>query len=70
MGDTRTPTRMSIITYTFYIPAKVLGFLRYGLMGLAVVTSVYLFLNLFIQIVLLEGFVIPRRQRQQQGTAL
>ena len=66
MGDTRTPTRMSIVTYTLYIPAKVLGFLRYGLMGLAVVTSVYLFLNLCIQVVLLEGFVIPRRQRQQQ----
>ena len=27
MGDTRTPTRMSIVTYTLYIPAKVLGFL-------------------------------------------
>ncbi len=70
MGDTRTPTRMSIVTYTLYIPAKVLGFLRYGLMGLAVVTSVYLFLTLLIQVVLLEGFVIPRRQRQQQGTVL
>jgi putative peptidoglycan lipid II flippase len=64
MGDTRTPTRMSIVTYTLYIPAKVLGFLRYGLMGLAVVTSVYLFLNLVIQILLLEGFVIPKRQKQ------
>jgi putative peptidoglycan lipid II flippase len=64
MGDTRTPTRMSIVTYTLYIPAKVLAFLRYGLMGLAVVTSAYLFLNLCIQIVLLEGFVIPRRARQ------
>ena len=64
MGDTRTPTRMSIVTYTLYIPAKVFGFLRYGLMGLAVVTSVYLFLNLVIQILLLEGFVIPKRQKQ------
>jgi len=64
MGDTRTPTRMSIVTYTIYIPAKILAFLRYGLMGLAVVTSAYLFLNLCIQIVLLEGFVIPRRARQ------
>jgi putative peptidoglycan lipid II flippase len=62
MGDTRTPTRMSIVTYTLYVPAKVLGFMRYGLMGLAVVTSVYLFVNLIIQILLLEGFVIPRRK--------
>jgi putative peptidoglycan lipid II flippase len=68
MGDTRTPTRMSIVTYTLYIPAKVLGFLRYGLIGLAVVTSGYLFLNLFIQLVLLEGFVIPKRQRQTSAT--
>jgi putative peptidoglycan lipid II flippase len=64
MGDTRTPTRMSIVTYTIYIPAKILAFLHYGLMGLAVVTSAYLFLNLCIQIVLLEGFVIPGRARQ------
>lgn len=64
MGDTRTPTRMSIVTFTLYIPAKVFGFMRYGLMGLAVVTSVYLFVNLIIQILLLEVFVIPRRQKQ------
>ncbi len=69
MGDTRTPTRMSVITYTLYIPVKVFGFLRYGLLGLAVVTSGYLILNLLIQMFLLEFFVIPRRRRQQQGTA-
>lgn len=64
MGDTRTPTRMSIVTYTLYVPAKVIGFMLYGLMGLAVVTSIYLFVNLIIQILLLEGFVIPKRQNQ------
>ncbi len=63
MGDTRTPTRMSIVTYTLYVPAKVIAFMKYGLMGLAVVTSIYLFVNLIIQILLLEGFVIPRRQK-------
>jgi putative peptidoglycan lipid II flippase len=67
MGDTTTPTRMSIVTYTLYIPAKVLGFYRYGLVGLAVVTSAYLFLNLVIQILLLEGYVIPKRERQAHG---
>ena len=55
---------MSIVTYTLYVPAKVIGFMRYGLMGLAVVTSIYLFVNLIIQVLLLEGFVIPRRQKQ------
>ena len=67
MGDTSTPTRMSIVTYTLYIPAKVLGFYCYGLLGLAVVTSAYLFLNLVIQILLLEGYVIPKRERQAHG---
>jgi len=64
MGDTRTPTRMSIVTYTLYVPAKVIGFMQYGLMGLAAVTSIYLFVNLTIQVLLLEGFVIPKRQKQ------
>lgn len=64
MGDTRTPTRMSIITYTLYVPAKVIGFMKYGLMGLAVVTSIYVFVNLIVQVLLLERFVIPRRQKQ------
>jgi len=64
MGDTTTPTRMSIVTYTLYVPAKVIAFMQYGLMGLAVVTSIYLFVNLIIQVLLLEGFVIPRRQKQ------
>lgn len=64
MGDTRTPTRMSIVTYTIYIPAKVLGFMYYGLIGLAVVTSIYLFVNLIIQVLLLERWVIPKRQSE------
>ena len=64
MGDTRTPTRMSIVTYTIYIPAKVLGFMYYGLIGLAVVTSIYLFVNLIVQVLLLERWVIPKRQRE------
>jgi putative peptidoglycan lipid II flippase len=66
MGNTRTPTRMSIVTYTLYVPIKVLVFLRYGLMGLAVVTSAYFFVNLTVQVVLLEGFVIPGRRTQPQ----
>jgi putative peptidoglycan lipid II flippase len=64
MGDTRTPTRMSIVTYTIYIPAKVVGFMYYGLIGLAVVTSIYLFVNLIVQVLLLERWVIPKRQQE------
>jgi putative peptidoglycan lipid II flippase len=44
-GDTRTPTRISVWTYTGYIPAKIAAFFFGGLAGLAVVTSVYYVLN-------------------------
>jgi len=63
MGDTRTPTRMSVIIFTLYIPAKVFAFMKYGLLGMAWVTSAYLFLNVAIQVLVLEKFVIPKRQQ-------
>lgn len=59
MGDTRTPTRMSVITYSIYIPVKVFIFFRYGLLGLALVTSIYIFVNLFLLILLLEKSSLP-----------
>ena len=63
MGDTRTPTRLSVITFTLYIPAKILGFLYYGLLGLAVVTSIYLFVNLVLQMILIERIMRSRQRR-------
>ncbi len=53
-GDTVTPTRMSIFTYTAYIPAKVISFYFLGVMGLALTTSFYYIANLLLQILLLE----------------
>jgi len=35
-GDTRTPTRLTLVTYTLYMPIKILAFSRWGLQGLAV----------------------------------
>lgn len=61
MGDTRTPTRLFILTYTIYIPIKVLTFLHYGLMGLAIATSVHLVLNFLLQFAVLERATSPRR---------
>jgi putative peptidoglycan lipid II flippase len=69
MGDTQTPTRMSIVTYSLYIPAKIIVFLRFGIMGLAVVTSIYLFVNLTLQVLLLEKFSLPRRAEQSEKSA-
>lgn len=53
-GDTATPTRMSMLTYTAYIPGKVITFHYWGIAGLAIVTSVYYMANLSLQIYLLE----------------
>jgi hypothetical protein len=43
-----------IVTYTVYIPIKILVFLRYGVIGLAVVTSIHLVINCLLQLIVLE----------------
>ena len=53
-GDTLTPTRISIISYTAYIPVKVGAFYLFGVIGLAITTSIYYLVNLSLQIYLLE----------------
>ena len=54
IGDTRTPTMLFIGTFTIYIPIKILVFLRYGVVGLAVVTSLHLAVNFLLQLWVLE----------------
>lgn len=61
MGDTKTPTMLFIWTFTIYIPIKVLVFLHYGLVGLAVATSAHLLLNFLLQFIVLER-VTARKQ--------
>jgi putative peptidoglycan lipid II flippase len=53
-GDTTTPTRMSILTFTAYIPCKVVAYNYWGVMGLSISTSIYILINLTLQIYLLE----------------
>lgn len=53
-GNTLTPTRMSMLTYTAYIPGKVIVFYFWGVVGLAIATSIYYIANLSLQIYLLE----------------
>lgn len=53
-GNTVTPTRMSVITFTVYVPLKIIGFLVWGLPGLAISTSLYFISNFAIQLVLLK----------------
>ena len=54
MGDTKTPTMLFVWTFTVYVPIKVLVFLHYGLLGLAVATSAHLIVNFLLQLVVLE----------------
>lgn len=53
-GNTITPTRMSMMTYTVYIPCKVAVFYFWGMIGLAIVTSIYYITNLLLLVYLLE----------------
>ena len=49
LGDTTTPTRIGIYSYTFYIPAKLALFYYFGVLGLALSTSMFFAVNLFLQ---------------------
>lgn len=53
-GNTKTPTRMSMLTYTVYIPCKVAAFYFWGVEGLAIATSMYYLGNLSCLIYLLK----------------
>lgn len=54
-GNTITPTRMSMITYTAYIPCKIIAFYFFNIVGLALATSIYYIINSLCQIYLLES---------------
>ncbi len=49
LGDTVTPTRIGMYSYTFYIPAKFVLFYYYGVMGLALSTGAFVLVNFFLQ---------------------
>lgn len=49
LGDTLTPTRLGIYSYTCYLPAKFALFYYYNIMGLAVATSLFFMFNFFFQ---------------------
>ena len=56
VGDTVTPTRIGIISYTIYIPVKLASYLHFGVPGLAISTSIYFMANLVAQ-----GLILERR---------
>lgn len=55
-GDTRTPTRLGILSYTVFVPIRVVAYSYFGVHGLAVAASAFVFVNLVGQL-----FVLSRR---------
>jgi putative peptidoglycan lipid II flippase len=49
MGNTKTPTKVSTLLYTLYIPVKIVAFFKFGLIGLAITVSAYFLTNSVIQ---------------------
>ena len=54
IGDTRTTTQMSILSYTAYVPCKVAAFYFWGIAGLSIATTIYFMTNLSIQIYIFQ----------------
>jgi peptidoglycan biosynthesis protein MviN/MurJ (putative lipid II flippase) len=53
VGDTQTPTWMTVVLYTLYVPLKFWAFYRWGMEGLAISISGYYLLSVGIQLLLL-----------------
>lgn len=70
IGDTRTPTVLFIGTFTVYVPIKILAFLRYGVIGLAVVTSLHLVVNFLLQLAVLERIAVRRAAGETPGSSI
>jgi peptidoglycan biosynthesis protein MviN/MurJ (putative lipid II flippase) len=52
-GDTRTPTWLSMVSFTIYVPIKVGAFFAFGILGLAACISAYYLANAALQVALL-----------------
>jgi putative peptidoglycan lipid II flippase len=59
-GDTRTPTRLGVWTYTLYVPVKIFAFLRFGLVGVAASISLFVLANFVLQFIQLEQAQLTR----------
>lgn len=53
-GDTVTPTKMSMVTYTIFIPCKLVAFYFWEIKGLAITTSIYYMANFSLQFYLIK----------------
>jgi putative peptidoglycan lipid II flippase len=61
-GNTKTPTKFSVVVYSFFIPLKIAAFFRYGILGLAITMSAYSLTNFLVQF-----FALGPRLRRTVG---
>jgi len=52
IGDTRTPTYMSIVSFTIFAVIKILSYRSFGIYGLCIATTVYFFVNALLMLLL------------------
>lgn len=60
MRDTRRPTMIGSLGYTLGVPMKIAGFYFYGIYGLALATSLYMFVNSLLMYFVLEKILDKR----------
>jgi putative peptidoglycan lipid II flippase len=68
-GDTRSPMILSLVTYTLYTPLKFLAFGRFGLLGLAIATSIYYLVNLIGQLIFIRQMLRNKHNPDSLVTA-
>lgn len=55
IGDAKTPTYMSIVSFTFFIAIKVLSYRYFGIYGLCIATTVYFLTNALLMLLVFPG---------------
>jgi peptidoglycan biosynthesis protein MviN/MurJ (putative lipid II flippase) len=60
MGNTKTPSKISAVVYTVYIPLKIVVFFKFGIVGLAITMSTYFLANSLVQFLILQKHLHKR----------
>jgi peptidoglycan biosynthesis protein MviN/MurJ (putative lipid II flippase) len=63
MGNTKTPSKISAVVYTIYIPLKIAVFFKFGVIGLALTMSSYFLANALVQFLILRKDMLRKKQR-------
>lgn len=54
IGNTKTPSKISVTVFSLYLPLKVFAFFAYGVLGIAVTMSAYMLTTAAVQLLFLE----------------